>query len=58
MNKFCVYFQEVTLHYKNEYAVLECCDRAPMSESEYEEDSDNSSGEPTYVPDSSDSDSD
>ena len=56
MNKFCVYCQEVTLHYVNEYAVLECCNCAPMSESEYEEDSDSSSGDPTYVPDSSDSD--
>ena len=30
MNKFCVYCQEVTLHYVNEYAVLECCNCAPM----------------------------
>ena len=34
MNKFCVYCQEVTLHYVNEYAVLEYCNCAPMSESE------------------------
>lgn len=57
MKKFCVYCQEVISHYANEYGVLECRNCAPMSESEYEEDSDSSSGNPTYVPDSSDSDS-
>lgn len=57
MNKFCVYYQGVTPHYVNENGVLECLNCAPMSESEYE-DSVSSCGDPTYVPDSSDSDSD
>ena len=57
MNKFCVYCQGVTPHYVNENGVLECLNCAPMSESEYE-DSVSSSGDPTHVPDSSDSDSD
>lgn len=51
MNKFCVYCQEGTPHYVNEYGVLECCNCEPMSsESGYE--SDSSSGDRTYTPDS------
>ena len=52
-NKFCVYCQKVTPHYINEYGVLEYLNCASMSESEYE-DSDSSSGDLTYVPDSCD----
>ena len=49
MNKFCVYCQEGTPRYVNEYGVLECCNCEPMSsESGYE--SDRSSGDPTYAP--------
>ena len=51
MNKFCVYCQEVTPHYVNEYGCLKCCNCAQMSYSEYE-DSDSSSGDETYVPES------
>ena len=56
MNKFCVYCQEVTPHYVNEYGCLECCNCEPMSESDYQ--SDSSSGDPNYVPGSSDIDND
>ena len=48
MNKFCIYFQEDTSHYVNEYGVLECCNCEPLSESEYEYESDNSDLDPTY----------
>ena len=39
--KLCVYRQEVTLHYVNEYGCFECCNCEPLSssESEYESDS-------------------
>ena len=49
--KFCVYCQEVTPHYVNQYGCFECCNCEPLSESDYE--SDNSHD--TYVPDGSDS---
>ena len=51
--QFCVCCQEVTLHYVNEYGCFECCNCEPMSESDYESDS---SSDPTYVPDSGNSD--
>ena len=44
--KFCVYWQEVTPHYVNQYGCFE-----PLSESDYESDSSHE----TYVPDGSDS---
>ena len=50
--KFCVYCQEVTRHYVNQYGCFECCNCEPLSESDYESDS----SQDTYVPDSSDSD--
>ena len=54
--KFCVYYQEVTSHYVNKYhGCFEYCNCEPMSESDYESDS-SSEDDPTYVPDSSDSD--
>ena len=49
--KFCVYCQEVTPHYVNQYGCFECCNCKPLSESDYESDSSHD----TYVPDSSDS---
>ena len=55
--KFCVYCQEVTTHFINEYIGLECSNCGPLSGSESEYESDSSSGDPTYVPDS-ESDSD
>ena len=51
MNKFCVYCQEVTPHYMNEYGALECCNCEPLSESEYESETDSSQDDPTYVTD-------
>ena len=50
--KFCVYCQEVTPHYVNQYGCFECCNCEPLSESDYESESSHD----TYVPDSSDSD--
>ena len=50
--KFCVCCQEVTPHYVNEYARLECCNCEPSSESDYDSDSSHD----TYVLDSIDSD--
>ena len=50
--KFCVYCQEVTLHYVTQYGCFECYNYEPLCESDYESDSSND----TYVPDSSDSD--
>ena len=50
--KFCVYCQEVTPHYVNEYGCFECCNCEPLSDSDYESDSSHD----TYVPDSSNSD--
>ena len=50
--KFCVYCQEITPHYVNEYGCIESCICEPLRESDYESDSSNDS----YVPDSSDSD--
>ena len=55
--KFCVYCQEVTTHFINEYGCFECGNCEPLSSSESEYDSDSSSGDPTYVP-GSESDSD
>ena len=49
--KFCVYCQEVTPHYMNQYGCFECCNCEPVSESDYESDSSHE----TYVPDSNDS---
>ena len=49
--KFCVYCQEVTPHYMNQYGCFECCNCEPLSESDYESDSSHD----TCVPDSSDS---
>ena len=46
--KFCVYCQEVTQHYMNQYGCFECCNCEPLSESDYESDSSHE----TYVPDS------
>ena len=46
--KFCVYCQEVTPHYVNQYGCFECCNCEPLSESDYESDSSHE----TYVPDS------
>ena len=57
MKKFCVYCQEDTQHYMNEYGVLECCNCEPLGESDFESESDSSQNDPTYVPDS-ESDSD
>ena len=37
--KFCVYCQEVTPHYVNQYGCFECCNCEPLSESDYESDS-------------------
>ena len=37
--KFCVYCQEVTPHYMNQYGCFECCNCEPLSESDYESDS-------------------
>ena len=52
--KFCLYCQEVTPHYLNEYGCFESCNNCePLSENEYESDSNHDT---TYVPDSSDSD--
>ena len=51
----CVYCQEVTSHYVNKYGCFEYCNCEPMNESDYESDS-SSEDDPTYVPDSSDSD--
>ena len=48
---FCVYCQEVTPHYVNEYGCFEWCNCKPLSESDYESES----SRDTYVPDSSDS---
>ena len=53
--KFCLYCQDVTLHYVNKYGCFECCNCEPLSSSESEYESD-SSYVTTYVPDSSDSD--
>ena len=50
--KFCVYCEEVTPHYMNQYGCFECCNCEPLSESDYESDSSHD----TYVPDGSDSD--
>ena len=50
--KFCVYCQEITPHYMNQYGGFECCNCEPLSESDNESDSSHD----TYVPDSSDSD--
>ena len=36
--KFCVYCQEVTPHYMNQYGCFECCNCEPLSESDYESD--------------------
>ena len=49
--KFCVYCQEVTPHYINQYVCLECCNCEPLSESDCESDSSHN----TYVPEGSDS---
>ena len=49
--KFCVYCQEVTPHYVNEYGCFECCNCEPLSESDYESES----SRDTYVPDSNNS---
>ena len=46
--KFCVYCQEVTPHYMNQYGCFECCNCEPLSESDYESDS----SYETYVLDS------
>ena len=51
-DKFCVYCQEVTPHYVNEYGALECCNCEPLSESDYGSESDSSQDDPTYLPDS------
>ena len=51
-DKFCVYCQEVTPHYVNEYGALEWCNCEPLSESDYESESDSSQDDPTYRPDS------
>ena len=51
-DKFCVYCQEVTTLYVNEYGALECCNCEPLSESDYESESDSSQDDPTYLPDS------
>ena len=45
-DKFCVYCQEVTPHYVNEYGALECCNCKPLSESDYESESDSSQDDP------------
>ncbi|CAH3154946.1 unnamed protein product [Porites evermanni] len=54
---FCFYFlnkmsKEVTTLYVNEYGALECCNCEPLSESDYESESDSSQDDPTYLPDS------
>ena len=46
--KFCVYCQEVTPHYMNQYGCFECCNCEPLSEGDYESDSSHE----TYVLDS------
>lgn len=46
-DKFCVYCQEVTPHYVNEYDALECCNCKPLSESDYESESDSSQDDPS-----------
>ena len=51
-DKFCVYCQEVTPHYVNEYGALECCNCEPLSDSDYGSESDSSQDDPTYLPDS------
>ena len=50
--KFCVYCQEVTPHYMNQYGCFECCHCEPLNEGDYESDS----SRDTYVLDGSDSD--
>ena len=50
--KFCVYCQEITPHYVDQYGCFECCNCKPLSKSNYESDSSHD----TFVPDSSDSD--
>ena len=50
--KFCVYCQEITPHFVNQFGCFECCNCEPLSESDYKSDSSHD----TYVPDSSDSD--
>ena len=47
--KFCLYCQEITPDYVNEYGCIECCICEPLSESDYKSDSNHDS----YVPDSS-----
>lgn len=52
-DKFCVYCQESTPHYVNEYDALEYCNCEPLSESDlYESESDSCQDDPTYLPDS------
>lgn len=51
MDKFCVFCQEVTPHYTNEYSVFEFYNCEPLSESDYESESGSSQDDPTYVPD-------
>ena len=53
--KFCVYCQEVTPDYVNQYGCSERCNCEPLSSSESEYESD-SSYDRSYVPDSSDRD--
>ena len=57
MKEFCVYCEEDTPHYMNEYGVLQCCNCEPLSESDYKSECDSSQNDPTYVPES-ESDSD
>ena len=46
-DKFCVYCQEVTPHYVNEYGALACYNCQPLSESDYESESDSSQDDPS-----------
>ena len=56
-DKFCIYCQEVTPNYVDEYGCLESSNCEPLSSSESEYESYSSSVDPTYVPES-ESDSD
>ena len=57
-DRFCVYCQEVTPRFLNEFRTPECSNCEPLSSSESEYESDSSISDPTYVPDSCDCDSD
>ena len=56
VQKFCVYCQEVTQDYINEFDVLECTNCEPLSESEEDEISNDDSYDSDFTVDTDDSD--